>query len=124
MRTFLFGILFRKLQEARRGFARERRMDDIDQVFEQRFAADGSWSRPPRPPDLALQNRELRAAIADCLETTPERQRAVFMLREVEGLESAEIRKILGLTTTNLNVMMFRARNRLRECLESKGIRG
>ena len=32
--------------------------------------------------------------------------------------------KILDVTRTNLGVLLYRARNRLRECLESKGYKG
>ena len=45
-----------------------------------------------------------------------------FYLREVEGLSTAEICKILGVTSTNLGVMLYRVRNRTRECLEAKGV--
>ena len=45
-----------------------------------------------------------------------------FILREVEGLDTDEICKILGVTRTNLGVLLYRVRNRLRECLETKGV--
>ena len=46
-----------------------------------------------------------------------------FILREVQELESEEVCKILDVTLTNLGVLLSRARNRLRECLEKKGVR-
>ncbi len=123
VRTWLFGIFFRKLQEARRGFAKDRKMDDIHEVFESRFDERGHWSTPPRAPDAQLDTEETLDQIEECLETTPERQRAAFALREIEELSTDEICNILDVTRTNLGVMLFRARNRLRECLESKGLR-
>lgn len=120
VRTWVFGILYRKLQEARRGFAKDRRMNDIDEVFESRFTKAGSWSQPPRGPDDQLFAKEARQEIGDCLEAAPENQRLVFTLREVEGLSTNEICKILGVSTTNLGVMLYRVRNRLRDCLETK----
>lgn len=120
VRTWLFGIFYRKLQEARRGFAKDRKMDDIDQVFESRFDPDGVWSRPPRGPADELFAREARREIAGCLEAAPERQRLAFLFREVEGLSTPEICKVLGITATNLGVMLHRVRNRLRDCLEAK----
>ncbi len=120
VRTWLFGILYRKIQEARRGFARDRKMDDIDEVFESRFADDGGWSRPPRAADVDLQNKGLRRDISGCLDAAPERQRLAFMLREVDGLDTREICKILDVSVTG--VMLFRIRNRLRECLETKAV--
>lgn len=123
VRTWLFGIFYRKVQEARRGFAKDRRMDDIDEVFEGRFDEAGHWSTPPAMPDASLAGDEVLGQIEECLETTPERQRMAFVLREIEELDTDEICKVLDVTSTNLGVMLFRARNRLRECLESKGIR-
>lgn len=120
VRTWVFGILYRKIQEARRGFSRDRRMDDIDDVFESQFNEAGSWSRPPRGPADNLFAREARREIDDCLAAAPERQRMAFVFREVEGLSTQEICKILDVSATHLGVMLHRVRNRLRECLESK----
>jgi RNA polymerase sigma-70 factor (ECF subfamily) len=122
VRTFLFGILYRKISEARRGRARDRRNDPIDDMMEARFKPDGTWSRPPEASDRLLQTRELRRFLSDCLEESPENQRLAFHLREVEGLPTEEICKILGVTVTNLGVMLYRLRNRTRECLEAKDV--
>ncbi len=121
VRTWIFGIFFRKLQEARRGFAKDRKLDDIDDVFESRFDDGGHWIAQSSSPTTDLDSKEILREIDDCLDSTPERQRLAFILREVEQLETEEICNIMGITATNLGVMLFRARNRLRECLESKG---
>ena len=120
VRTWIFGIFYRKLQEARRGFAKDRKTDDIDEVFEDRFDRAGDWARPPRGPEAAFLSKESLHEIDRCLETVPDRQRLAFILREVEGLSTQEICKTLGVSSTNFGVMMFRVRNRLRNCLESK----
>lgn len=122
IRTWLFGILYRKIAEARRTRTRENRLDDIDEMIEQRFADDGTWSRPPRPIDEILNDRQVGEHITECLDTAPTRQRMAFVLKEVEQLGSEEICNILEVTRTNLGVLLYRARNRLRECLESKGV--
>lgn len=124
VRTWLFGILYKKIAEARRQLQRELRMDDIDDLVEQRFNPDGSWVRPPQPADLQLYRTEITELIEGCLEVVPNQQRMAFILREVEGLDTDEICKILGVTRTNLGVLLYRGRNRLRECLETKGVRG
>jgi len=120
VRTWVFGILYRKISETRRKLGKARQMDDIDEVFENRFDENGSWSQPPRAPDVALEAKETRQEISDCLEAAPPNQRLAFVLREVEGLSSDEICKILEVSSTNLGVMLFRLRNRVRECLEAK----
>ena len=122
VRTWLFGILYKKVAAARRGLRRDEEMDDIDDVFEQRFDDAGSWTRPPRPVDAKVYEAEVRQGIDDCLDQVPTQQRMAFVLREVEGMDTQEICKILEVTRTNLGVLLHRVRNRLRECLEAKGI--
>ena len=46
VRTWLFGILYRKIAEARRKAGREQSTEDIDAVFEEKFDASGSWLLP------------------------------------------------------------------------------
>jgi RNA polymerase sigma-70 factor (ECF subfamily) len=122
VRTFVFGILYRKIAEARRSLARGRKNDPIDEVMESRFAPDGSWSRPPAAADTLVRIGEIRRFLTECLEASPAAQRMAFHLREVEGLSRAEICKILDITSTNLDVMLHRLRNRTRECLEAKTV--
>jgi len=122
VRTWLFGILYKKIAAARRNLRRDNEMDDIEEVFEQRFDAAGSWTRPPRPVDAEVYDAEVRQGIDGCLDRVPTNQRMAFVLREIEGMDTEEIRKILEVTRTNLGVLLHRVRNRLRECLEAKGI--
>ena len=44
-------------------------------------------------------------------------------MKVVEGRETEEVCKILAVTSTNLGVLLFRARNKLRECLEKKWVK-
>ena len=123
VRTWLFGILYKKIAEARRARQRDRQMDEIDEAFESRFDASGSWSTPPQPIDTALHHKEVETEIFACLDAAPLRQTLVFILREVEELSTEDICNVLGITRTNLGVMLHRIRNRVRDCLESKGVR-
>ncbi len=122
VRTWLFGILYKKIAAARRNLGRDDEMDDIEEVFEQRFDDAGSWTRPPRPVDAEVYDAEVRQGIDSCLDRVPTNQRMAFVLREIEGMDTQEICKILEVTRTNLGVLLHRVRNRLRECLEAQGI--
>ena len=122
VRTWLFGILYKKIAAARRHLRRDQEMDNIEEVFDQRFDSAGSWTQPPRPVDAEIYDAEIGQGIDGCLEEVPTKQRMAFVLREIEGMDSEEIRKILEVTRTKLGVLLHRVRNRLRECLEAKGI--
>ncbi len=122
VRTFLFGILYKKIAEARREVTRDQQMDAIEDVVEKRFSSDGHSQRPPRPMELQLHDAEIREAIEGCLDLVPTQQRFAFALRDVLGITTKEICNILEITRTNLGVLLYRARNRLRECLEAKSV--
>ncbi len=119
--TWLFGILHHKSQERRRAVVRDELNDPIDQVFESRFDARGSWIRPPTAPDRHVSAQEVGNAIQECLGGLSAIQREVFQLRQVEELLAAEVCKISGHTITHIGVLFHRARVKLRECLEEKG---
>ena len=122
--TWIHGILLRKVWEDRRAQTRDATHDDIDDVVESRFDVNGSWGRPPDGPIERLARGELNKQLRSCLETLPDRHRVAFTLREVEGFKTGDVCKILEISANNLGVILFRARNRLRECLEAKGVRG
>lgn len=124
VRTWLFGILYRKISEMRRTAHRETTAEDIDEVMETRFKTDGHWQKPPQHADHAAYDREVREHLADCLEGLTTDQRVAFTLREVEEMDSGEICRSLNISRSNLGVLLFRGRNLLRECLEKRNIRG
>ena len=124
VRTWLFGILYRKISEMRRSAFREGAAENIDQIMENRFKTDGHWQQPPRGADMAAYDREVREHLADCLEGVSTDQRMAFILREVEELDSEEICRAMEISRSNLGVLLYRGRNLLRECLEKRNIRG
>lgn len=121
VRTWLFGILHRKAMERRRASIKDDCMDPIDEVFESRFDANGKWARPPADLERLMLSKEIGELIRGCMDGLAVNQREAFVLREVEGLDTGEICKILDVSITNFGVLMHRARARLRECLEAKG---
>jgi RNA polymerase sigma-70 factor (ECF subfamily) len=124
VRTWLFGILYRKISETRRSAFREGATESIDQIMENRFKTDGHWQQPPRGTDSAAYEREVREHLTNCLEGISTDQRMAFILREVEELDSEQICRTMEISRSNLGVLLYRGRNLLRECLEGRDIRG
>jgi RNA polymerase sigma-70 factor (ECF subfamily) len=126
VKTWLTGILRHKIVDAIRRktsapafttLADECQIDDFDALFD----ATGHWENPPSAwgnPEGDLERREFFDMMDFCLEKLPPNTARVFMMREVMELESDEICKELSITSTNLWVIMYRARMSLRECLE------
>lgn len=81
----------------------------------------GGWRQPPTPwptPEAELLANETRAVIDSSLENLPERQRAVIALRDVDGLEPAEVCTLLDLSPGNQRILLHRARSAVRRDLE------
>jgi RNA polymerase sigma-70 factor (ECF subfamily) len=78
----------------------------------------GTEREDPGPgPAEAARGRELRRALESALETLSERERTIFVLREIEGLGSREVGRALGITTITVRRHLSRARRRLQTLL-------
>jgi RNA polymerase sigma-70 factor (ECF subfamily) len=128
VKTWLTGILKHKIVDAIRRksrepaastFAQEADIDDLDVFFDENNR--DHWETKPaewRNPERDLEQRQFLDMVDFCLEKLPPNTARVFMLREVMELESDEICQELKITTTNLWVILYRARMLLRKCLE------
>jgi RNA polymerase sigma-70 factor (ECF subfamily) len=70
-------------------------------------------------PDQVLLADELRSVLNAAMARLPESLRSVFVLRDLEGLSTAETAEVLNLTETNVKVRLHRARLALREQLNA-----
>lgn len=122
-KTWLIGILKHKIldhfRKSYRGINKGlESAPDIDQYFDQK----GHWKDPlpswGRNPEKVLSDKEFVAVLKQCIDLLPQNQKIAFMLREIDGLESDDICKNLDVTATNLWVILHRARNNLRRCLQ------
>lgn len=64
-----------------------------------------------------LEGREVARIFDELARELPERQRLVFLLREVEGLSSAEVAAIAGCEESTVRNHLFNARKHLRAML-------
>lgn len=78
--------------------------------------------QPPANIEKQLFAKEAGQITRDCLEEIPQAERIVFYLREVEEIERAESCKNVGISHGYCGVLLFRARNRLRESLAKRGL--
>jgi len=65
-----------------------------------------------------MHRTEFWEIFRDCLSKLPVRVAHVFILREIEEMDSAQICKALQISQNNLWVTLYRARMALRECLQ------
>lgn len=125
-RTWLIGILKHKIVDYFRKASRENA-----QEYDERYVGDhnddffdhqghwqidlGDWSKP----DKALEQEQFLSVLQDCIDRLPPRLARLFILREMDGMESEEICEALSISTlNNFWVMMSRVRVQLRHCLD------
>ncbi|NLE64990.1 MAG: RNA polymerase subunit sigma, partial [Elusimicrobia bacterium] len=68
--------------------------------------------------EAVLHSKEFWEIFRACMSKLPERTASAFSMRELDGMDTGEICKELGITATNLWVILHRARLQLRACLE------
>lgn len=120
VQTFIFGILINKIRENRRRLKKIDYEEDSQKVFDRNFSMNGWWSQDPTDPEKLAANKQLGSQIESCLEGLTDDQRNAFLLLELEGESSEQACNIMGVSVSNLRVLMYRAKDKLRQCLEGQ----
>jgi RNA polymerase sigma-70 factor, ECF subfamily len=123
-KTWLFRILVNRTRSAGAKEVPSVPIENAHAVDPARFDAQGHWADPVTPwteqaddrLDAAKWSQVLTAAIYQL----PDRQRQIVMLRDVEGLSSAEACDVLGISAGNQRILLHRGRTRLREAIETE----
>ncbi|NOZ94258.1 MAG: sigma-70 family RNA polymerase sigma factor [Acidobacteria bacterium] len=81
------------------------------------------WLRPApsagRPGEL-VEERDVERILRDLVEELSPQQRAAFMLREVEGLDTGEVARVLGCSAVTVRNHVFQARRILRRAMAER----
>lgn len=136
LRTWIFGIMIHKAKD--RGVREKRHVtfssfeaadDEGDEMIDpSRFHQSGEWAGhwafPPQPwdeqtPERLLASKQAVTAMNKAIEALPPTLKDVLILRDVEGVEAQEVCDILKITETNLYVRLHRARERVRQAVET-----
>lgn len=120
IRTFICGILFNKIRESRRAMGRIAYEEDAEKVYGHTFTEDGWWRMEPQDPHQMLEKKHIGTFIKECLEGLSEQQKAAFLMHEVEDERAEEICGALGVNISHLRVLLFRAKDKLKKCIEGK----
>lgn len=132
--TWLIGILRHKILDHHRWCRRHpgdqpaatEGPEDDDPLF----TSLGTWRHDPNAglealdgePALAVERTQLRAALQACIERLPKTLHGVFVLRELEELEPERVCEAAGIAQSSLAVLLYRARQALRACLQKKWV--
>lgn len=126
LRTWVTTILRNRIIDHFRRGRREVQLDDdgaedlasFDGLFNEqgRFRErPGDWANDP---EATLSERQFFEVLEACVTKLPAQTGRVFLMREWLELSTDEICHELGISSSNCWVILYRARMRLRECLE------
>lgn len=126
-KTWLISILKNKLVDHIRKTYKENLVDysDVhDEVVESHFNRFSLWdiklSNWHEQPDTLFEQKKFLEEILDCHSRLPVGLQEVFSLKALNDFEADEICEELKITANNLCVILYRARSRIRECMEKK----
>lgn len=124
--TWLVGILRHKIIDH---YRRKREVslpagddgEDQNALLDRLFDGAGHWRFMPgrwKDPRQSLQQTEFYTALQRCVQALPGRHGEVFSLYLLHEQSSESVCQALGISASNFGVIMYRARLRLRQCLE------
>lgn len=130
--TWIFSIV---MNRARTRISREGRLVGLGALMEgaspaQRgvpltdFKPDGHWAETPRlwdelNPERIVGGRQLWDHVQAVIDLLPAGQRAVILLRDMEGRDAAETCELLEISPENQRVLLHRARCRIRQEIDT-----
>lgn len=132
LKTWVFSILRNKIVDQIRQKSRTTNVSSLspdeaslDQAFESLFKTNAHWNPQARPadwgdPEESLRQQRFWEVFEACLKHLPENTARVFMMREFLEFETTEVCQELSLSISNCNVILHRARNGLRKCLQGR----
>lgn len=82
---------------------------------------DLELTAPEAGPDRRAQGAQMKSALAECRASLSDELRKVLELRYEGGLEAEAIVQRMGIHRNTVHVRVFRALEKLRECLVRKG---
>lgn len=128
VRTWLISILRHKILDRLRKECRGGQPDTSDDVIDRCFDQRGSWVHRPGKwsvdPASLLEQEEFWVVFKRCRDALPGQIQTAFSLRVMSEMKAEDVCKELQITSTNLHVMLHRARARLRACLEANWFQG
>ncbi len=123
-RTWLVSILKRKVIDYYRKINSKKGQAEVRMSFYDNGKKEGSWIEERVPQswnnasEKAIENEELKAQLEDCIDDLPKKYAMIFRMKTIQEFKTEEICNELSITSSNLWVIIHRARTQLRTCME------
>ncbi len=127
LKTWLVGILKFKIIDCIRAHSREMassvNCDEDAELEDLLFNPDGHFRAEACEwpnPEQSLNSKQFLAVMDVCINEMPPTMGRVFLMREWMELTTEEICAEMAVSSSNVWVLLHRARLRLRECLQQR----
>ncbi|MBI9062673.1 MAG: sigma-70 family RNA polymerase sigma factor [Marinilabiliaceae bacterium] len=129
--TWLIAILKRKVIDhyRKKSTTSEFSMDNNNDRFSNaKSSIKGHWIKEKAPhnwisdAEKQIESNEFMEILQACIKHLPDKWASCFALRVMEEMKGEEVCKELDITSSNLWVILHRARLQLRECIEKSWI--
>lgn len=123
-RTWLISILKRKIIDHYRKINSKKGQAEVRMNFYNDGENEGDWIEERAPQswgnevEKKIENKELQHQIDLCVDKLPQKYAMVFRMKTIQELDTQVICKELSISSSNLWVIIHRARMQLRKCLE------
>jgi len=126
VKNWLFVLLKNKITDHYRKAHSRYVAGSVDRAVEDRhfFDEEDHWRERCYPQSWTVdfsspvEAKEFQQVFRSCSEKMKEAQHSVFVMKYVDGLDSGEICRALGISPANYWVLIHRAKVQLRACLE------
>jgi RNA polymerase sigma-70 factor (ECF subfamily) len=124
-RTWLVAILKRKIVDHYRKINSNKGKAEVRMAYVNTDEQEGDWleervaGHKVSEPDFELENSDLGSALDDCLDDLPAKSATVFKMKTLQQMASEDICNELDITSSNLWVIIHRARVQLMDCMKT-----
>ena len=123
-RTWLVSIIKRKIIDHYRKINSTKGKAEVKMNFYSEGENEGDWIEERVPSswdnevEKKIENSELNIVLEKCINNLPEKYAMVFRMKTIQQIDTEDICKELEITSSNLWVIIHRARTQLRKCME------
>lgn len=128
-RTWLISILKRKVIDYYRKINSAKGKAEVKMNFYSVGDREGEWIEERVPSDWGnnvekrIENEELNTVLKKCIGDLPDKYEMVFRMKTIQQFDTDQVCKELNITSSNLWVIIHRARTQLRKCMEENWFR-
>lgn len=112
--TWLYRVAYNRCMDQLR---RSRPVQTLDGAGDEPLPLPANLTQWGRLPEQQLTDEEIRQALDQAILSLPDHYRIIFILREIEGLSTAQAAEVAGVSVSAAKVRLHRARLQLRERL-------